>query len=88
MAGGWTSDGAVQEQVEATLEDALQAARRRLPTGESAFTCIECDEEIPQKRREALPGVKYCIACQKRNEKTLAARSLYNRRANKDSQLR
>jgi len=88
MAGGWTSDGAVQEQVEATLEDALAAARQRLPTGESAFFCLECGDDIPQKRREALPGVKYCIACQSLNEKTQAAKSLYNRRANKDSQLR
>jgi len=80
MAGGWTSDGAVQEQVEATLEDALASARQRLPKGESALYCIECGDDIPLKRREALPGVKYCIACQSLNEKTQAAHSSYNRR--------
>jgi len=88
MAGGWASDGAVHEQVEATLEDALQAARQRLPKGESSLYCVECGEDIPQKRREALPGVKYCLACQSLNEKAQSAHSLYNRRANKDSQLR
>jgi len=88
MAGGWTSDGAVQLQVEATLEDALLAARQRLPKGSSALYCIECGEDIPERRRGALPGVKYCITCQSLNEKAHSARSLYNRRANKDSQLR
>jgi len=88
MAGGWTSDGAVQEQVEATLEDAIIAARQRLPKGESALYCVECGDDIPQRRREALLRVKYCLACQSLNEKLQATRSLYNRRGNKDSQLR
>jgi len=26
--------------------------------------CEECGEEIPQKRRTAVPGVQYCIPCQ------------------------
>ncbi len=31
---------------------------------ESAQECSECGEPIPQKRREKVPGCKYCTACQ------------------------
>jgi phage/conjugal plasmid C-4 type zinc finger TraR family protein len=30
----------------------------------SLTECEDCGEEIPQARREAVPGVKRCIACQ------------------------
>ncbi len=33
MAVGWAREGAVQEQIEATVEDAVQLARSRLPEG-------------------------------------------------------
>lgn len=26
--------------------------------------CLECGEEIPSPRREALPGCEHCIECQ------------------------
>ena len=35
MAVGWARDGAVQEQVDANVDDAVQRARARIPTGES-----------------------------------------------------
>ena len=47
MAGGWTRDGAVQEQIDATLEDAVQLARSWLPEGDSSQNCEECDALIP-----------------------------------------
>lgn len=31
--------------------------------GVSAKTCVECDEEIPEARRVALPGIKTCVDC-------------------------
>lgn len=62
MAGGWTRDGAVNEQIEASIAEELQRLKaRQQPTGESLTHCAECDEEIPAARREALPGVKHCI---------------------------
>jgi len=64
MAGGWSRDGAVQEQIDASVEDAIELARSRLPKGESLFHCEECDMEIPEARRQAIPGVRLCIACQ------------------------
>lgn len=87
MAGGWARDGAVQDQIDDTVSDAVSAARARLPTGESARWCTECGDEIPKKRREALPGVRRCIACQAGRD-TDARSSGINRRGSKDSQLR
>lgn len=87
MAGGWTRDGAVQDQIDDTVSDAVQTARTRMPRGESAEFCDLCGEEIPEKRRQALPGVRTCVACQA--ERDAAVRSTgINRRGSKDSQLR
>jgi phage/conjugal plasmid C-4 type zinc finger TraR family protein len=87
MAGGWTRDGAVQDQIDDTVKDAVQLARLRMPAGESARECDDCGEPIPRRRREALPGVRTCVACQsERDAKTVAGG--INRRGSKDSQLR
>ncbi|QFT93732.1 hypothetical protein FIU86_12845 [Roseovarius sp. THAF9] len=89
MAGGWARDGAVSEQIEASIEDELarmKAAKR--PVGESLTHCAECEEEIPQARREALPGVKLCIDCQQERDGAQQARGGINRRGSKDSQLK
>ena len=58
MAGGFAKDGAVQEQIDATIEDAVKRARSEIPKGESLTHCEECDAEIPEARREAVPGVR------------------------------
>src|SRR5689334_5459691 len=87
MAGGWTRDGAVEQQIEDTVKDAVLRARALTPSGESAEECDDCGEPIPKKRREALPGVRTCIACQPiRDERVV--HSTINRRGSKDSQLR
>ena len=88
MAGGFAKDGAVQDQIDATVEDAVKHAREQLPSGDSLKKCQECDAAIPEARRVAVPGVRLCIACQSEidveNKKTAG----YNRRGSKDSQLR
>ena len=61
MAGGFAKDGAVQEQIDATVED---------------------------PRREAVPGVRLCVACQEEQDKEAKVSAGYNRRGSKDSQLR
>ena len=43
MAVGWTRDGAVQGQIAATVDDAVQLARSRLPEGDSCYQCEECE---------------------------------------------
>ncbi len=88
MAVGWSRDGAVQEQIDATVESAVQLARSRLPDGESLTHCEECGVAIPEARRKAMPGVRYCIRCQSEVEKGHKTVTLYNRSANKDSQLK
>ncbi|MBS0504649.1 MAG: DksA/TraR family C4-type zinc finger protein [Proteobacteria bacterium] len=87
MAGGWTRDGAVQEQIDDSVTDAVLAARARMPAGEGTTHCIECGEEIPKRRREALPGVRTCVACQSGRDRQ-TVHSAINRRGSKDSQLR
>ena len=88
MAGGFAKDGAVQDQIDATIEDGVRHATSRLPSGESLERCEECDAEIPEARRQALPGVRFCVACQAERDKEAADLSGYNRRGSKDSQLR
>ena len=88
MATGWAGDGAVQDQIDATVKDAIKRARSQLPTGPSLQRCEECDEPIPEARRRALPGVRLCVPCQEASDKDQAASGGYNRRGSKDSQLR
>ena len=88
MAVGWARDGAVQEQIDATVEDAVQLARSRLPDGESFSNCEECDALIPDARRKAVQGVRLCIKCQGELEKQHSPISYFNRSGSKDSQLK
>ena len=88
MATGWAQDGAVQEQIDATIKDGIARARAALPKGPSLERCEECEAEIPEARRNAVPGVRLCVACQEAADKEQAAFAGYNRRGSKDSQLR
>ena len=87
MANGWAPDGAVQQQIEDSVKDALGTARARIPSGASRTECEECGDPIPEARRRALPGVRTCIPCQSERDKQPIFSSI-NRRGNKDSQLR
>lgn len=87
MATGWAHEGAVLDQIHDTITDGVQSARARLPQGQSALACVECGEEIPQKRRDALPGVNTCVACQSGRDARVN-HALFNRRGSKDSQLK
>jgi phage/conjugal plasmid C-4 type zinc finger TraR family protein len=89
MAGGWTRDGAVSEQIEASIADELTRLKaRKTQVGESLTHCAECDEPIPAARRAAIAGVKLCIACQSERDGRAVQRGGINRRGSKDSQLR
>jgi len=88
MAGGFAKDGAVQDQIDATVEDAVRRARSNIPVGESLRNCEECDTVIPDARREAVPGVRLCIGCQSTQDAKAKAGGGINRRGSKDSQLR
>ena len=88
MAGGWSRDGAVQDQIDASVEDAVKLARSRLPDGKSLTHCEECEIAIPDARRKAIPGVRLCVNCQSENDKKQSTFTGFNRRGSKDSQLR
>lgn len=89
MAGGWARDGAVNEQIEASIAEELERLRAHSgPAGESARECVDCGEPIPEARRVALPGVKLCIECQQDHDRAFRARPGINRRGSKDSQLK
>lgn len=88
MATGWAQDGAVQDQIDDTIDEAVQRARRNLPRGESLTHCEECEAPIPEARRKALPGVRLCVACQSEKDRENQMQGGYNRRGSKDSQLR
>lgn len=89
MAGGWARDGAVSEQIEASVNDELARMQARAkPVGESLTHCADCKEPIPQARREAIPGVKLCIDCMQERDAAFRARPGFNRRGSKDSQLK
>lgn len=88
MATGWAKDGAVQDQIDASIADAVERARARLGRGESLHHCEDCDEPIPEARRLAVPGVRRCVVCQEAEDETQRYRDPVNRRGSKDSQLR
>jgi phage/conjugal plasmid C-4 type zinc finger TraR family protein len=88
MATGWAAEGAVQEQIDATVKDGIERAKSRLPSGPALTHCENCAAEIPEARRAAIPGVRLCVRCQEAEDKEEAHFAGYNRRGSKDSQLR
>jgi phage/conjugal plasmid C-4 type zinc finger TraR family protein len=87
MAGGWTRDGAVLDQIEDTIIDGVLNARSRMPAGEGTACCVECGEAIPEPRRRALPGARTCVPCQSGRDSRVVVAGI-NRRGSKDSQLK
>lgn len=88
MATGWAGDGAVQDQIDATISDAIRRVRSQLPVGPGRADCEECEAPIPEARRRVMPGVRLCVACQEAHDAEQAGFAGYNRRGSKDSQLR
>ena len=88
MASGWAKDGAIQDQIDASVEDAVKRARSEMACGESLAECEECGAAIPEARRQAVTGVRRCIACQEEKDSRQRQTGSINRRGSKDSQLR
>lgn len=51
------------------VENHVHAARSMIPTGESAHHCLDCHAVIPEARKIAQKGCKYCIECQVEHDK-------------------
>jgi len=49
-----------------------EALAKRKPVGRpgfaSLFRCAECEEEIPERRRQAIRGCMLCAACQEEQD--------------------
>ena len=91
MAGGWARDDAVNDQIEVSTAEAIARARLRAaaaPAADSAEFCAECDEAIPAARRQAIPGVQLCVACQSGRDRAYRPQAGMNRRASKDALLK
>ena len=89
MAGGWAKDGAVSEQIEASINDELaRMLARKIPLGASFSICAECEEPISEQRRLAVVGVKLCLGCVQERENQHQKRGEINRRGSKESQLK
>ena len=88
MASGFTKDGAVQEQIDASIDDAVGQIRRRLASGSSRSICESCGEKIPEARQRAMPGVRFCVPCQEEEDAAQRIDVGYNRRGSKGSQMR
>ena len=82
MAGGWARDGAVEEQIEASLADELARLRARArPAGSGRTHCLDCDEPIPDT-------CKSVYICGGYVETDAAYETLRNARCFKDSLIR
>lgn len=88
MATGWAKESAAQEQIDASIADAMARARHKRSSAPSLTHCQKCGDEIPFGRQKAISGVTMCVACQTVEDGELTFTSLHNRRGSKDSQLR
>lgn len=92
MAGGWAKDDSINDQIEVSTSEAIARARLRAAqsssAAESAEFCVECDEPIPEARRQAIPGVQLCVECQGGRDQRYRASAGINRRGSKDLQLK
>lgn len=59
-------DEAQFEQAQRLQDERLQhaIASRVQYQGESALDCDECGTDIPEARRLAVPGCRFCVECQ------------------------
>lgn len=42
----------------------------------SRHECGDCDEPIPQARRDAMPGVQFCVTCAPKHDRVTRTRML------------
>ena len=62
-----------REESERQTRDAIEAALRSLPEGESDGVCQDCGSEIESARLSLLPGTTQCSACARTRDKFSAS---------------
>lgn len=63
-----------QRVAEQQLQEALTGHHRRVDEVRASHTrthCEACDEEIPLRRRQAVPGCRLCVGCQTNFEQAM-----------------
>ncbi|MDH5524459.1 MAG: TraR/DksA family transcriptional regulator [Desulfobulbaceae bacterium] len=59
-----------QDLEERYRKQALEAHKKQAgKPGPGSEVCVECGDEIPIARREAVPGCELCIECQREIER-------------------
>lgn len=58
-----------QIEQERELRRLLAACAYAVPAGESARHCLDCEREIPEARRQAMPGCIRCVSRQNMYER-------------------
>lgn len=59
-----------QTNTDRTILQLIDEALRRIQTDEFGL-CVNCQEEVNQKRLEAVPWTRHCISCQEKHEQGL-----------------
>ena len=53
-----------QDRADALENQAIRSGLAGKTVDDSAILCGVCDDQIPDERRQALPGVQTCVFCQ------------------------
>lgn len=70
MSGYTGNPDAEAEHALIISENGVEAARSMIPDGSTTYMqCLECGEDIPEARRLAQKGCKYCVTCQVLHDK-------------------
>lgn len=68
MSGmGGPDDEALHAMV--LVDNYVELVRSQIPQGPGTLECQECGYEIPEARRKAQPGCRYCVECQVAHDK-------------------
>ncbi len=87
MASGWAGDGAVQDQIDSTIDDAVARAAASFRAAKATNFVMNAESRF-RRPVDRPSGVRYCVKCQQEKDLHNNTFSGYNRRGSKDSQLR
>ncbi len=62
----WVTKNSFDVMLLREIEDALGRLRKR-----SYGTCMDCGRPVAQKRLEAVPWTRYCVACQEKQSPSM-----------------
>jgi len=64
---GWGAQDDFQAQIEQTVKD-RRAVLESILSAPGKAKCEDCDQPIPELRREAYPSCTRCVGCQSEHE--------------------